>query len=264
MRNVLLLSFALLTAPMVQAQAPTGAPQPAPAVPRRPAAPMRSTLGFTVTDARGATLGSIHVEVLGQLDRRGDTDQSGQIRFANVPAGTFRVRFSGENVITLEREVTVRAGQPIELTITLNPAPEPEAPSPPPPAPTPPPPAPPAPPVTGPVGQPQAVSIVDLLEKEYVGARPRRESLVSCSGSTRTMMIQLNEPQPNRMYESADSTYYVIGGEGTVRLNGEEKPLQTNSFVSVPRGVAHSFTRRGRRPLILLATLSGEPCEQPR
>ena len=36
------------------------------------------------------------------------------------------------------------------------------------------------------------------------------------------------------------------------------------SFVSIPRGTAHALVRRGRRPLIVFATLSGAPCEEPR
>jgi hypothetical protein len=46
-----------------------------------------------------------------------------------------------------------------------------------------------------------------------------------------------------------------------VRLNGRESALVTGSFVLVPRGSAHAFLRKGRRPLILLAMLSGEACQ---
>jgi Cupin domain len=144
------------------------------------------------------------------------------------------------------------------VDVTLNPAPpEPE------------PPAPVAAPVTpaaivGPTGAPLTLSVVDLLEKEFVGTQPRRESLLSCSGNTRTTIIQLNMPMPDRLYDTADATYYVIGGEGAVRIAGRETKLATNAFVSVPRGTPHAFTRGGRRPLILLAVLSGEPCEQAR
>jgi mannose-6-phosphate isomerase-like protein (cupin superfamily) len=64
------------------------------------------------------------------------------------------------------------------------------------------------------------------------------------------------------LYENADTAYYVIGGQGTAKIGGRETPIDTNGFISVPRGTVHSFTRRGNRPLILLAVLSGEPCEQ--
>ena len=106
--------------------------------------------------------------------------------------------------------------------------------------------------------------VPDLLEKDFVGNMPRRETLLSCSGNTRTTMIQLNMPLPPRLYDTADAAYYVIGGEGTVSMGGREAKLQTNAFVSIPRGTPHSFTRTGRRPLILLAVLGGAPCEEAR
>lgn len=267
MRIVLLLS--LLAAPAHLAAQTPSTPPPAPpgtATPPQPraqrpasrAASARTALVITATDPRGATLSGVHVEVVGATDRNGDTNDSGQLRFANMRAGTYRVRFSGPGVITLEREVVVRAGQIAELDVTLNPAPdepepEPEAPQPPPEA------APAAP--TGPPGEPTIVSILDLLEKDFIGRQPRRETLLGCSGNVRSMMIQLNEPQPERLYEHAEGVYYVLGGEGTIRLNGRESELVTGSFAIVPRGSAHAFTRKGRRPLILLWVLSGEPCQ---
>jgi hypothetical protein len=116
----------------------------------------------------------------------------------------------------------------------------------------------------GPKGEPATIAIVDLLEKEFVGRQPRRETLLSCSGLERASMIQLNEPLPTRLYENADAIYYVLGGEGSIQMNGRETRLGLNAFASVPRGTSHSFSRRGNRSLVLLAVLSGEPCEQAR
>jgi mannose-6-phosphate isomerase-like protein (cupin superfamily) len=215
---------------------------------------------MTVTNPRGGTLSGINVEVLGTSDRNGMTNESGQIGFVGMQAGTYRVRFSGDEVITFEREITVRAGQTTTVDVTLNPAPMPE-PLPPPP---PPPPAAVAPPV-GPVGKPQTLTIVDLVERELIGnAEPRRETLVACSGNTRTTLVQLNENQPERRYETAEIAYYVVAGEGAVRISARDVTVGASSFVSLPRGTTHSVTRRGRRPLILLATLSGAPCEEAR
>ena len=94
-----------------------------------------------------------------------------------------------------------------------------------------------------------------------MGKQPRRETLLSCSGNERAAMIQLNEPMPERLYENADAIYYVLGGEGTLMLNGKEMKLGLNGFASVPRGTSHSFSKRGNRLLVLLSVLSGEPCE---
>jgi mannose-6-phosphate isomerase-like protein (cupin superfamily) len=217
-------------------------------------------MAITVTDPRGGTLRGVRVEVLGSSDRSGETDGSGQISFTGMQAGPYRLRFSGDVVIAFEKEVTVRAGQVADVDVTLSPAPRPPEPVAPPP---PPPPPAPAPPVVGPAGQPQSVSVIDLVERELINNnQPRRETLVSCSGNTRTTLVQLNQDQAERLYASAEVTYYVIAGEGAVRINARDTAVSAGSYVSLPRGTAHGLVRRGRRPLILLATLSGEPCEE--
>jgi mannose-6-phosphate isomerase-like protein (cupin superfamily) len=165
-------------------------------------------------------------------------------------------------VIAFEREVVVRAGQIADVDVVLNAAPVREPPvvaAAATPAPEPPPPA------VGPVGQPQVVSIVDLVERELIsGNAPRKDTLVSCSGNTRTMLIQLNQPQASRVYESAESLYYVVAGEGTISIGEREVPVAAGGYAAVPRGTAHALARRGRRPLILLAVLNGEACEEAR
>ena len=291
MRNVVtlvLLSLLVVTPafPVAQAPAPpaaapkpaqptapptTGKPTtPAPAQPQtqkppqrraQPAASTRSGMAITVTNPQGATLEGIKVELMGPTARNGETNSSGQMNFPGLQAGTYRLRFSSDTVTTLERDVTLRGGDIADVDVTLNPAPPPREVHVP--APTPPP-VTPAAPATGPVGQPLTLSVPDVLEKEYIGKQARRDSLLACSGTMRTTMLQVNEPLPERLYDTADAAYYVIGGEGTVRINGKESKLATNGFASVPRGTPHSFQRRGSRPLILLAVLGGAPCEEPR
>jgi len=96
------------------------------------------------------------------------------------------------------------------------------------------------------------------------GNQPRKDTLVSCSGNTRSTLVQLNQDQPQRLYDNAEVTYYVVAGEGALKMDGREIALEAGGFVSIPRGTGHAIGRRGRRPLILLATLSGTPCEQAR
>jgi mannose-6-phosphate isomerase-like protein (cupin superfamily) len=271
MHNALLLSLLLAAPAVMSAQTPAAQKPPAPTTAKpRPAAPgaaqparrapaaARGGMAITVTDPNGATIPAVNVTIVGASDRSGTTNDSGQINFTGMQAGTYRLRFTGEAVMAFEREVALRANQVVDVDITLYPAPPPkvvtvEAESSPETA---------APPVTGPIGQPQTLSIVDLLEQEFVGRQPRRETLLSCSGDLRTTMIQLNDPQPERLYDNSEATYYVLAGEGTLRLDGRETKLQTNGFVSVPRGALHSFVRSGNRPFVLLATLSGTPCEE--
>jgi mannose-6-phosphate isomerase-like protein (cupin superfamily) len=279
MRNVFLISCLLagLVTSGTHAQAPaTPAPQkPAPTTgapttqtparttpaPRRPAqtAAGRAGMAITVTNQQGATIGGVAVMLMGPTERNGETNSSGQINFPGLQVGTYRLRFSGDSVTAFEKEVVVRAGQVADVDVSLSPAPEPKvimapAPAPPPAAAA----------ATGPKGQPMTYAIGDLLEKEYVGKQPRRETLLSCSGNERAAMIQLNDPMPERLYENADAIYYVLGGEGTLMLNGKETKLGLNGFASVPRGTSHSFIRRGSRLLVLLSVISGEPCEQAR
>jgi mannose-6-phosphate isomerase-like protein (cupin superfamily) len=266
MRHPIAISL-LLAGSVAFAQTPPPAPAPGSATPapagRRPAAaPARAGMVMTVTNTQGARLGGVQVEVLGASDRSGDTNAMGQIVFTGMQAGTYRVRFSGDGVVAFEKEVVLRAGQTGDVDITLNaaaPPPEP-APSPPPPEPA----APPPPPV-GPAGEARTLSLVDLIERELIANnQPRRDTVVSCSGNTRSTLIQLNQDQPPRLYDTAEVTYYVVAGEGAVRMNGRDIALAAGSFVSIPRGTAHALVRRGRRPLILLATVSGTPCEEPR
>ena len=191
---------------------------------------------------------------------------------SSPPRAAFRVR----NVVLLRTAALLLVAlgiaflvfRPASQSRALSTESAPAAPAPLNPAPKPPPPAAPAPvvaaapkAVTGPTGQPQSLSVVELLGKDFVGRNPWRESLLSCSGSTRTTMLQVNDPLPERMYADADVVYYVLGGEGTLRLNGKDTRIATNGFLSVPRGASHSFERRGDRPLVLLAVLGGEPCE---
>jgi mannose-6-phosphate isomerase-like protein (cupin superfamily) len=214
-------------------------------------------MAITVTDPTGVTLPGIQVSVSGATTRSGETNSSGNLSLTGMTAGTYRLRFDGEDWISFEREVTLRSGQVLDVDVSLNPAPEPPPPPPPPPAPAPEPAT-----QLGPKGEVQTISIPDWLEKEFVGREPRRETILSCSGNERTTMLQLNDPMPQRLYDAADVVYYVIAGEGTVTVDGKASRIPTSAFISVPRGTPHSFERRGNRPLMLLAVLGGEPCER--
>lgn len=218
----------------------------------KPAATDRTTMLMTVTDPVGWTLPAVRVSVTGPLTREGNTDESGMLRLTGIRPGTYRARFSGETVVTFEREIVVQAGRTAEVDVTLHLAEE-----------KPEPPPPPAPPILGPAGQPLAASLIDLVGRELIGRDdPRRESLIACSGNTRSTLLQLNQEQPQRLYAGAESMLYVIAGEGSARIDARDLPLVPGSFVSVPRSVPYTLARSGKRPLIMLSVLSGEPCEQ--
>jgi mannose-6-phosphate isomerase-like protein (cupin superfamily) len=220
-------------------------------------------MAITVTDNGGGTMAGVSVAADGPTPRNAQTNGSGQVNFPGMLAGVYRLRFEGESVVAFEKEVTVRAGLVLAVEVLHTPAKKtpPRAPAR---VAAPPPAAVVAKSGSGPAGTPPMVSVPKVLEGDFVGKNPRRESLLSCSGNTRTTMLQINQPMPERMYSDADVVYYVIGGEGTMKLDGKESKLSLNDFISIPRGGSHSFERRGNRMLILLSVLGGEPCDAPK
>lgn len=100
------------------------------------------------------------------------------------------------------------------------------------------------------------------MRNEITKGQPQKVSDVSCSGLGRTVLWQIREPWTNRQHDDVETMLYVVGGEGTLRLDGRDVPLQAGSFAQVPRGTSYSLSRRGRNPvLLILATLVGEACE---
>ena len=213
-------------------------------------------MAITVSDGRGNPFSDVTVEMTGTVERNGKTDAAGQLSLPGLRAGTYRLRFSGDTVTAFEREVTLKGGEIAKLAITLTPAaPVKVAPAPPPPAPV----APPA-PAAGPVGQPQLGSLSKVAD-QYRNTKERREVILSCSGNTRNMLLALTDEQPQRIYDTAESTFYVLSGQGAAIIGKIQSVITTGSFVSVPRGTPFVLARQGNRPLIMLWTLSGEPCE---
>jgi mannose-6-phosphate isomerase-like protein (cupin superfamily) len=266
MVTLLLLTW-LQAAPAQPALAPAFAQATTPARPttqarpaqpaRKAAAPAGTTLSVTVTDSVGAVLEGVTVSLVGLADRRGTTTAEGRLRLLNVPAGTHRIRFEREGYHTFEKELAWRAGQAApSMTVTLNAAPPPPEP-PPPPAPEPakadltlPPPS-----------APKTMALPDYIERNFISNKEaHKENIVGCSGVGQAMVWQVREAWTDRQHESADAMLYVIGGAGTLRLDGRDVTLAAGSFAVVPRGTGYGFTPRGRNPLIVLAFLAGAPC----
>ena len=242
---------------------PTTPPKAAPAQPRTQA-PRQATgavggMAITVTDGKGAPFEDVSVQLTGVASNSGKTNSAGQLSFPGLRAGTYRLRFSGDGVVAFEREVTLKAGEiaklPIALTAAEKPAPVAAAPPPPPPAP--------ASPVVGPSGAPQIGSLTNLAERER-RTKERREILLSCSGNTRNVLLVLTGEQAQRVYDSAEVTYYVVEGQGSAQVGGIVSVIGQGSFIAIPRGTPFTVAQKGNRPLTMLWSLSGEPCEQPR
>jgi hypothetical protein len=264
MRSLLVATLLVGMAATAAAQTPPAQPAPTPPTPRprttRPAqSTATATLTVTVTDSSGAPVEGVHVTAIGPLEREGTTTSAGQVRLLGVRAGTYRLRFEHERYHTFEKELTWRAGTPppsTEATLTA-------APPPPPPPPPPEPAKPEAPEYVPdlPAGKPSTTSLLDYIERNFISNKePQKESLVGCSGGAQSWLWQIRDPWMGRRHESAEVMMYVVGGDGTLGIDGREVSVAAGSFAVVPRGTPYGFTRRGRNPLIVLATLSGPPC----
>jgi mannose-6-phosphate isomerase-like protein (cupin superfamily) len=246
------------TAAPTAPQTPPAATQPAPARPAAPRPRPTPPAQVIVRNNSGTGIAGVRVTVSGGTGVQAETDAKG-MSSVTLPAGTFRFRFEHEGFITLERDVTIRAGQPTEVAVALDMAFTPPPPEPAP-APAPPPPPPPRAAATGPATN---VSIPQFLEKNYIGRDPLKESVLGCTGTATTRVLQLRDSLASHTHDDLDETLYVVAGEGVVRVKDQMMTIGPGSLTVIPRGQAHSTERRGRNPLILLSTLSGAPCDSP-
>jgi mannose-6-phosphate isomerase-like protein (cupin superfamily) len=227
--------------------------------PRASAAATALTINIRVTDSTGNPLGGIKVAASGPVPRAGATDAAGQLRFVSMKPGAYRLRFESAAVLTLERDVTLRAGQGAELVeVTLSPAPPP----PPPPDPPKPDPAPaPRSVAPGPPATARTVAIPEWVERNALGSRePAKTSVIACGSTSTTSVLQIREPLKDRKNDDGDELLYVVGGAGLLVLPTADVPLEAGTFSLVPRGTAHTIQRRGRSGLVLLATVTDSPC----
>ncbi|MGE3956006.1 MAG: carboxypeptidase regulatory-like domain-containing protein [Vicinamibacterales bacterium] len=257
----------VLVLALTQAQAqPAAPPRPAPAAPapaaqaaRRPA-PAALTLQVRVTDRTGTPAEGVTVRLEGPVSRDGTTDQAGTLQFRTLSAGTYRVRAEGDLFVTLEKEITIRAGAtvpPVELALSLAPPPPP----PPPPPATPEPVAPAAP--SAKPGEARVLSVADLAERSLGGREPSRLVPIACSGFEQTQLMVLREGIKTPPNADADVSIYVVAGEAVLTLNGRDQTISSGWYAMIPRGTAHALTRRGRNPAVLLVSVSGQPCPEP-
>lgn len=223
--------------------------KPAPAA---SAASRAVTLTMQITSQSGQGLADVKVSASGPVPRQGVSDPGGIVRLSGMRPGTYRVQFEHPKFVTFEKEVTLAAGKSIAVDVTMTAAPEP----PPEPPPTP---APAAAPMGTP-GEAKSMSLPDFIEKNLIAREPVKESPLGCSGVLSTKLIQVREPTGELVHEQVDETLYVVAGQGSIRLNGQEGTLEPAILVIVPRGMPYTLTRRGSKPLIVLSSQSGTPC----
>jgi mannose-6-phosphate isomerase-like protein (cupin superfamily) len=248
-----------------------------------------STMVFLhVRDASGHVLSGVRVQVAGTASGEFTTDGEGVARLPSMRDGAYHLRFERMGFTTQERDVTLRGGQPDVIDVALSPASAPEptgargpgradavlatppAPAPSPRSPTPPPPAPgragtALPPVAGDqlpaAGEQKTVSIPTFLDRNLIGREPLKESILGCTATATTRLLQLRETLAEHVHANVDEMLYVVAGEGTLIIPGRAAaPIAPGSLSIVPRGAPHAIERRGKNPLIVLSILSGTPC----
>ena len=64
-------------------------------------------------------------------------------------------------------------------------------------------------------------------------------------------------------HKRATELYYVVEGEGIVRLDGVEHPVRTGSLVHIPPGVLHGAVGRMKVLVVGIPDISDEDCFFP-
>jgi mannose-6-phosphate isomerase-like protein (cupin superfamily) len=191
------------------------------------------------------------------VSREGSTGEDGSLRFANMRTGAYRLRFVHDSTITLERDINVRANEPMLVDVSLSAAPPPPKPAPPVAAA-----APPSPDRTlGPPGEPKLTAIPTFLEKNFIGREGRKDSALGCASTATASLVQLREALLNQTHDDADEWIYIVAGEGTLRLASGDQHMQAGAFSLLPHTVKFGVLPTGKNPLIFVSILSGyKPC----
>lgn len=109
----------------------------------------------------------------------------------------------------------------------------------------------------------KTVSIAAFVERNFIGQQPLKESILGCTATARTRLMQLREAVAEHVHANLDETLYVVAGEGLLVVrNRDAVSLGPGSLSIIPSGVSHSIEQRGKTPLIFVSTLSGEPCSE--
>jgi mannose-6-phosphate isomerase-like protein (cupin superfamily) len=211
------------------------------------------TFAISVADPSGAPIPDVKVTMTGPAPRTGRTE-AGRLVFENVPAGTYRFRFDRDGFLSFEKELAARGSAPIEVKVTLTPAPPPP----------PPPPVEPVAPARPPAPDPNAKAVVldmpAFIEKNYVGRAAGKTTPLGCGSGGASTLIQINDPIATHAHADADEFIYVIAGQGMANMSGRQEPLGPGVYMMIPRGLAHGFTAGPKKPLVMISTRAGGTC----
>jgi mannose-6-phosphate isomerase-like protein (cupin superfamily) len=107
----------------------------------------------------------------------------------------------------------------------------------------------------------KTVSIPTFVEQNFIGREPLKESILACTETARTRVLQMRDGLAEHIHPDVDETLYIVAGDGAILVrNREPETVGPGSLTIIPSGVPHAILRRGKNPLIVLSTLSGAPC----
>jgi hypothetical protein len=247
------------TASAQAVQAPPATPPAAQAARPQRAAPAGRPVNITVnvTDGRGLGIAGAQVTLSGPVTREGSTVADGSFRALGLKPGDYRFRFERDDYITLERDVTIRSGQPTEVDVMLSRAPE--APKPEPAAPAPPQPA-----AKARTSSPLPAASFDVtsyLEREYLKSGPSRVKSVACSASDSVDLVQTTTSWSQSAGDH-QLAVVAIAGQGRATVAGRSFRIDSRSgtTITVPTGSGFEATREGKNTLVFVVVSIGEGC----
>ncbi len=217
--------------------------------------PRTTTVRVAVHDEGGSNLDGVRITLSGDATGEYTTAGAGTVIVPNLKAGTYRLHLEKEGFVTLEREFSLQDMAPKVVEVVLTPKPPPPPPPPPPPAPVK--------AALPPSGPPVSVSVVEFLDKNFIGRDPIRESVLACNPLETVRLLQLREALASHTHADADEVVYVVAGEGTAHVGERNIPLKPGTMVVIPHSLAHGFERQGRNALMVLSTLAGAACHEP-
>ena len=94
-----------------------------------------------------------------------------------------------------------------------------------------------------------------LNDKQPIVERDR-----GCSVASASKLILVRDTLASHTHADADEMIYLMAGDATIRISDKDTAISAGWFALLPRGTAHSITKRGRNAPILLSIRSGDPC----